>query len=155
MSKRIIKNKKGFICPVHLQALVIIILYLIISKIVFIKFVTDPSLPISFLGPFVYGAVSSMLFLYLFSHEDFFHFMKEVEREEEKKEKGYIKKYKHFGKVIAVIFVGIIGGTIFAALTARFLLMNYKYKYLILILSMLFSTIVSVGIAKGLINFLF
>jgi hypothetical protein len=152
MPKR--KSKKGFIRPVHLQALAIIIIYLVISRIVFVKFVTNPSLSVSFLGLFIYGVAGSFIFLYLFSHEDFFHFIKGVEKQEKKKENQYLKKYKRFGKIAAVIIVAVLGGTILAALTARLLLMNYKYKYIILLISMFFSTIFSVGIAKGILSFI-
>jgi uncharacterized membrane protein len=108
----------------------------------------------SFLGPFIFGAVMSFMFLYLFSHEDFFHFIKDVEKKEEKKEEQYLKKFKHFGKIVAVFVIALIGGTIFAALTVRLLLAHYKYRYLILLLSMVLSTVFSVGIVKGVFSFL-
>lgn len=146
------KTKNKLIRPIHLQTLLIIIIYLLISKVVFVKFVVGPNLPLSFLGPFVYGSISSIIFLYLFSHEDFFHFIREVEKSEKKKENKYLKKYKHYGKIAVVIIIGVIGGTIFAALTTRLLLMNYRYKYLILLISMFLSTILSVGIVKGVIS---
>jgi uncharacterized membrane protein len=108
----------------------------------------------SFLGPFIFGVLTSFIFLYLFSHEDFFHFIKEVEKKEERKEEEYLRKYKHLGKIAAVLAIGAIGGVIFAALTVRLLLINYKYRYLILLISMFFSTIFTVGVAKGLLGFL-
>ena len=36
--------------------------------------------------PYFFGVAAGIIFLYHFSHEDFFHFIKEVEREEKKKE---------------------------------------------------------------------
>ena len=154
MPKRKVKHNKRFIRPIHIQTFFIVVGYLLISKLVFFKFVTGPDLTTSFLGPFIFGVVTSFIFLYLFSHEDFFHFIKEVEKKEEKKEKGYLKKYKHFGKVAAVLIIGTIGGVILAALTVRLLLIHYKYRYLILLISMFFSTIFTVGLAKGIFSFL-
>jgi uncharacterized protein YebE (UPF0316 family) len=57
------------------------------------------------------------------------------------------------GKIAAVLVIGAIGGVIFAALTARLLLINYKYRYLVVLVSMFFSTAFSVGLAKGIFNF--
>jgi len=152
MSKRKLKTKKGFIRPIHIQTLFIVIAYLVVSKVVFFKFVTSPSITTSFLGPFVFGVVTSFMFLYLFSHEDFFHFIKEVERKEKTKEDKYLKKYKHFGKIAAVLVIGAIGGVIFAALTVRLLFPHYKYRYLVLLIAMFFSTIFTVGLAKGIFS---
>ena len=104
MSKRRINNKlrsvrkkKGFIRPIHIQTLLVIIGYLLVSKFVFFKFVIGTDITEAFLGPFIFGVLTSFIFLYLFSHEDFFHFIKEVEEREEKKEGRYLKIYKHFG----------------------------------------------------------
>jgi hypothetical protein len=161
--RRIKKNKrslasqspgKGFIRPVHIHTLLVIIGYLLVSKFVFFKFVTGPNITESFLGPFIFGVLTSFIFLYLFSHEDFFHFIKEVEKKEEKKEEQYLRKYRHLGKVAAVLVIGAIGGVIFAALTARLLLINYKYRYLVVLVSMFFSTALSVGVAKGVLGFI-
>jgi hypothetical protein len=154
MPKRRIKKKKGFIRPIHIQTLLVIIGYLLVSKFVFFKFVTGPNITEAFLGPFIFGVLTSFIFLYLFSHEDFFHFIKEVEKKEEKKEEKYLKKYKHLGKVAAVLVIGAIGGVIFAALTTRLLLINYKYKYLVLLISMILSTAFSVSLAKGIFSFI-
>jgi len=155
MPKRKSKKKRGFFRPVHLHAFLITISYLIISKLVFVRFVADGNICISFLGPFLFGSVVSVIFLYLFNHEDFFHFIKEIEKEEEKKEKNYLKKYARFGKIIACLVVGAIGGPIFSALTIRFLLGRIWYRYLVLVFSGVLSTIASVGIAKGFLDFLF
>jgi hypothetical protein len=151
MPKRRIK-KKGFIRPIHIQTLLVIIGYLLVSKFVFFKFVTGSNITEAFLGPFIFGVLTSFIFLYLFSHEDFFHFIKEVEKKEEKNEEKYLRKYKHLGKIAAVMVVALIGGTIFAALTVRLLLAHYKYRYLILLISMIFSTAFSVVLAKGIFS---
>lgn len=136
----------------HLQAVVLTVIYLVVSKIVFVNFVINKNILVAFFGPYIFGVLTSFMFLYLFSHEDFFHFMKEVEKKEKKKENEYLKKYKHLGKIAAVMVIGTIGGTILAALTVRLLLAHLKYRYLVLLIAMFFSTIFTVGIAKGLLN---
>ncbi len=154
MPKRRFRNKKGFFRPIHLKAFFIIAGYILASRIVFFKFVTGSNMILSFLGPFVFGVLMSFIFLYLFSHEDFFHFIREVEKKEERKEGEYLRKYKHFGKIAAVIVISLIGGTIFAALTVRLLLAHYKYRYLILLVSTFVSTVFTVSLAKGIFGFL-
>jgi len=156
MPKRKIKkrtvSKKPFFRPVHLQAFLFIIFYLIFSKILFYGFVLNKSWLVYFLGPYIFGVLSSFIFLYLFSHEDFFHFIKDVEGEEKKKEKGYLKKFKKHGSVLATIIIGIIGGPIFLALTIRFLLKQVGYKYIVILITMLLSTIYSVAVVKGILG---
>lgn len=160
MAKRKFRKKKamsagrrGFIRPIHVQTFFIIIGYLLLSKFVFFEFVADRDVTMSFFGPFAFGVLTSFVFLYLFSHEDFFHFIKEVERKEEKKEEEYLRKYKHLGKIAAVLVIGAIGGVIFASLTTRLLLTNYKYRYLVLMVAIFFSTVFSVSLAKGVFSF--
>jgi len=81
--------------------------------------------------------------------------MKDIEKKEKKEENKILAKYKHFGKLAAVIAAAIIGGTILAALTVRILLVNYKYRYFLLVLAMFFSTIVSVGFTRGIFGLIF
>jgi len=147
-------SRKPFFRPIHLQAFLFVIIYLVISKIFFFDLVINKSWLVYFFGPYAFGVTASFIFLYLFSHEDFFHFIKEVEGEEKKKEKGYLKKFKRHGSILTTIIIGIIGGPIFLALTTRFLLRQFSYKYIVILVTMLLSTIYSVAVVRGLLNFL-
>lgn len=149
------KRKKKFVKPIYIQIALCLLTYVVTSKFVFFRSIIDKNIYISFVGPFLFGVISSSIFLYLFGHEDLFRFMKEVEKKEEKQEKKLLKKYKHLGKVLAIIIISIVGGTILAALTTRILMANYKYKYGVLVVAMFLSTIVSVGIVKGTIGLMF
>lgn len=151
-TSKIKRFKKNFFRPIHLQTFLVLVIYFFISKIVFIESISSHNIFISFFGPFLFGLVSSFIFLYLFSHEEFFHFIKDLENYEEKKEKKYIKNYKHYGKILTTIIIGTVGGTILTALTIRLLLINYKYRYLVLVFTMLLSTGISVSIARGVLN---
>jgi len=90
--------------------------------------------------------------LFIFSHEKFFAFAKDMEREESKKEKKYLAKYLHHGKVFATFVIGVIGGPVFSSLTTRLLLNNYPFKYLLVILANIPSTIVTVGVTHGIVQ---
>lgn len=149
------KNKSSFWRPVHLQAVFFLILYSIISKSIFIKSISSENNIIAFLVPYLFGVVAGMVFLYLFSHEDFFHFIKEVEQMQSKKENNFLKKYRHYGKVICTLVVAAVGGPVFAALTIRLLLNRYKYKYFLIAVGNITSTIIHVSTARGLFVFFF
>ena len=77
--------------------------------------------------------------------------MKEVEEVEKRKEKKLIKKFLHHGKILAILIITTIGGPIFGALTIRLLLPKYKYSFALLATGNILSTILGVGLAKGII----
>lgn len=146
---------KHLLKPIHLQAIVFLVLYNLISKTVFFKSLSSNNLLINFFGPYVFGVVAGIVFLYLLSHEDFFHFMKDVEKIEKKKEKSLLKKYIHHGKILATLIITTLGGPIFGAITIRLILPKYKHNLILLAIGSIFSTLLTVGIAKGLIVGLF
>lgn len=145
-------RKKGFFRLVHLHALTFFVVYSIISKTIFVKSIATKNPLISFFGPYTFGVVAGIILLYLLSHEDFFHFIKKFEREEEKKEKKLLKKYKHYGKVLSTLLIAAVGGPIFSAITIRLLLNKAWYKYLLVAVGNLFSTIITVVIGFSLFS---
>jgi hypothetical protein len=149
------KTKKKLIRPVHVQAVLFIIIYFVVSNFVFVGSVAHSNIYFSFLVPFAFGLISAFVFLYLFSHRDFFHFIKGLEKEEEKAEKKYLGRFSRYGKFAASILVAAVGGPIFLALTIRFLYPVSHRKYFIAFISVLISTIISVSIAKGLFKMIF
>lgn len=147
--------KRGLIRGVHIQAILFLVVYNILSKYIFIKSVIHADILVNFIAPYVFGVVAGIVFLYLLDHEDFFHFMKEVEKEEKKKENLYLKKYLHYGKVACVLIIALIGGPVFSALTIRFLLNKFKYGYLLIALGNIGSTLLTVSIARGALSLVF
>jgi hypothetical protein len=147
--------KKGFFRLAHLKAIAILIVYFIVSSFVFAVSVANASIYISFLVPLLFGVLSTFVFLYLFDHNDFFHFIINFEKEEKGNEKKYLDRFKHFGKIIICILISAIGGPIFLALTVRFLFSESKTRYLTALISTLISTIFSVGLAKGFFGIIF
>ena len=153
-TRRKAKIKKGVFRKIHLQAFLFLIVYSVISKTIFIRSLASASLWVSFLVPYFFGVVAGIIFLYLFSHEDFFHFMKDVEHDEKKKEHQLLKKYKHYGKVASTLIIAAIGGPVLAALTIRFLLNKFWYKYLLIAVGNVASTAITVSLGKGLFTIL-
>ena len=97
--------------------------------------------------------MSGFLFLYLFSHEDFFAFAGVLEKEESKKEKNYLDKFLKYGRFLTCVLVSQVGGPIFLALTVRFLFRKKDNRYLIVFLASAVSAVFGVLLAKGLLNF--
>ncbi len=155
MPKTKIAKKKSIIRPVHIQALLFLVVYTIIANYVFFRSVASDSLVINFLTPFFFGIISGCVFLYLLRHEDFFHFMKEVEDIERKTEKKYINKFINKGRLLASVLVIVIGGPILGAIAIRLLLPRYANWFLVLFAGNVISTIFSVSFAKGLFTAFF
>jgi hypothetical protein len=149
------RSIKKIVKPVHFQAVIFIIIYFVVSNSVFYGSVYHSNIYVSFIAPFVFGLISSFVFLYLFSHKDFFHFIKSLEKVEEKAEKKYLGRFSRYGKFAASILVAAVGGPIFLALTIGFLYPKSKRKYFIAFISVLVSTIISVAFARGLLRFIF
>ena len=147
------KKTRSFFRPVHLHAILFLVIYTIISKAVFIKAIVSPNITVVFLVPYIFGVVAGVIFLYLLNHEDFFQFMKDVEKEERGKENTYLKKYLHYGKVLSALIIGVVGGPVFAAITIRFLLNKLWYKYVILAVGNIGSTLIFVSLTRGALSF--
>ena len=147
--------RKGLLRLVHLEALVFLIAYFLVSNYVFMLSVTNESLYVSFLIPLLFGVLSSFAFLYLFGHQDFFHFIKKLGNEEKRNEKKYLEKFKHFGRMITCILISAIGGPIFLALTIRFLYSKSEQRYLVAFISVMIPTFFIVAAAKGLFRIFF
>lgn len=146
------KKKKAFFRLIHLHAIIFLVVYSIISKTIFVKSLATKDPVISFLGPYIFGVIAGMILLYILNHEEFFHFIKDVENVEGKKEKRLIRKYKHFGKIVGTLIIAAVGGPIFSALTIRLLLNNLWYKYLLIAVGCVFSTLLTVGIGFSVLN---
>jgi hypothetical protein len=137
---------------VHLIAVFILGGYLILSKVNMVNAVLKENVFETFLQLYLFGIFFACLFLFIFSHEKFFPVAREIENEEKDKEKKYLKKYLHHGKILGTFLIGSIGGPVFSSLTARLLLKNYWYKYLIVILANIPSTILTAGLGKSFIT---
>ena len=145
------KQKKANIFRwIHLEAALVFVAYFVVSNLVLVSSATSTNIN-SFIFPLIFGIISSFVFIYLFSHKDFFHFITKFEDEEKKKEKKYLHRFKQFGKTLTCIIVSLLGGPIFLALTVRFLYSKSSKRYWIALLSTTISTIVMVMVVKGVL----
>lgn len=140
--------------PVHLVAVIVLTLYTVLSKLNMFNAISRENMLYAFMQMFIFGTFFTYLFLYLFSHEKFFPFMKEIENENKQKEKSLIKKYLHHGKIIGTFLVGLVGGPIFLSLTIRFLLNKFKYRYIFIFFTSFISTAFTYAMSKGLFHIL-
>jgi len=138
------KNK-----PLYLEAFIFLLFYFIVSHIVFVRSLLQGNLFIMFLVPTIMGSIAGMIFLFLFNHEDFFKFAKIIEKRQEKREKKWLLKFRHSGKIVTSFALGIIGGPVLTALTVRILLKRYKYRYPLVAIINIPSALFSIAIAKG------
>lgn len=150
--KKIVKKNKLKIHWTHLFAVGLLTAYFVLSKVNLAHALSSKNTIFAFWQIYLFGIFFACLFLFLFSHEKFFPVAREIEKEEEKKEKKYISKYLHHGKVLATFLIGVIGGPVFSSLTARLLINNLWYKYLIVIFANIPSTILTAGLGKSLIT---
>lgn len=139
---------------IHLLAVLILGGYFVLSKINTVYALTRNNIVESFLQLYLFGIFFACLFLYIFSHEKFFPIAKDIEKQERKKEKKFLKKYIHHGKIFGTFIIGVLGGPIFSSLTARLLLNNYAFKYVLIILANIPSTLFTLGLGRGILNFI-
>jgi len=138
---------------IHLIAVFILVGYFVLSKVNLVHALSNENLTISFLQIYLFGIFFACLFLYIFSHDKFFPVARQIEKEEKNKENKYLKKYIHHGKILATFLIGVIGGPVFSSLTARLLLKNYAFKYLVVVIANIPSTLFTLGIGWGILSF--
>lgn len=147
------KRKKG-LKKVHLQMLLVLAAYFVLGNTLLIRFSLSDD-PLLFFGmPFLYGAVSAIVFLYIFSHEEFFRFAKDLKKKEMKVEKKWLKRFARLGRASTTLLIGAAGGPLLGALTARLIIRTTWHRYLLVLLANIPSTVITVGVAKGAISIL-
>lgn len=99
--------------------------------------------------PMSWGIFSGVLFLYIFRHDKVIRIARVLEEKEEAAEKRWLKHFAKSGKVASSLFIGLLAGPILGALTIQILLPRYKYKYLLIVIIQIVSTIFYVSISKG------
>ncbi|MFA6007531.1 MAG: hypothetical protein WC784_02710 [Candidatus Shapirobacteria bacterium] len=146
------KIKKGVFKWIHLETIAVLVGYFLVSNFILVKSLAHANVYVSFLVPLIFGVGSSWTFLYLFSHQDFWHFIKNLADQEKKQENKYLGKFKHYGKIFTCILISAFGGPIFLALTTRFLFSEKENRYLIVTASNIVSTLLIVAVAKGFLG---
>jgi hypothetical protein len=131
-----------------IKASLLLIIHYLISKPIFIVSLASRN-PLIFLGgPTLNGIVTAIIFLHIFSDKAFLRVGNVIRKKENKENKIRLKVLLPLGKFVTLLVIGIVGGPIAAAFIVRLLFSKSKYKYLLVILPCLPSTIFSMGLAK-------
>lgn len=146
------QTKKSFFRRIHLKALVALIVYFVVSNFLLAEAIVEKNSFLAFLIPILFGVLFTFGFLYLFNHEDFFHFIRDIEKRESKKEKKLLHKFLKFGKILACLAISFLGGPLFLALTIRFLFPRSKTGYWVGLFSTVITTVVIVGLSRGVFH---
>lgn len=116
---------------IHLQALIVWLIYSAIGKFMFVRGVVISESKWAIEGVFIYAVIFSLIFLYLFEHQDFFKFASEIESKEQKKEKRLTDWFLHWGKLVTVLGVGTIAGPVAISLGVRLFYRRRWYRFLL------------------------
>lgn len=134
---------------IYFQALAVWIIYSFGTKYLFVQSLFWKNILTSYIPQAVASALFGVIFLYFFSHENFFKFAKEIEKKEKKKEVKLIHKFLHIGKITVVFLVAVLSGPLLSALVARFILRRVKYKYWIVFFASMLGGVFWLAVAKG------
>lgn len=147
--------RKWFKVSIKVKALVFLAIYIIFAKILYFYFVANFSLVASYIVIGLFSCLFGVVYLYLFSHEDFFRFAKLIELKERKQEEWWLHFFTHTGKFVTATIIGVLLGPILAALSVRILYPRFAYKYWLVIFICALSDIFWVSFGKGVFEVLF
>ncbi len=137
---------------IHIQAIIFWLVYEVFTKGSFVFGVSkSATIGNAYLFNMFFSILFGLIFLYIFNHEDFFKFAKEIENKNSKKEKEWEHKLQHSGKLFSSFLIGILSGPLIAALAVRFLQPKSKYKYFLIIIISALSAFFWLWTTRGVI----
>ncbi|HWA52425.1 MAG TPA: hypothetical protein VG895_05225 [Patescibacteria group bacterium] len=136
----------------YIKALIVLIIYVVFTRSLFIAMVLFPNTPAAFLIEVSSASFFGFLWLYFFEHENLFSFVKIIKNKKKSAEQKFLDKFIKFGAVTATILIGYIGGPLFASLTSHLILKDFKYKYLLVIFICATSSFVALALARGVLH---
>jgi len=113
----------------YIKAIAVWLFYAIAGKIIFVNAVLWSSTTIAYVTVILFSILFSVVFLYIFSHEDFFKFAKVIERMEMEKEKKWLNRFSRFHRTTSIVLIGTLLGPLFLALTVKLLIPESKFIY--------------------------
>lgn len=136
----------------YLKAIIILIIYVIVTRGLFISMIFYPKAEIALLVEGVVAGISGIAFLYFFEHEDLFKFARVIRDKKRRVEERLLDNFLRFGAIGATVIIGYIAGPLFCSLTVYLLLSNFRYKYLLTLLVSSSSIVVALAIARGILH---
>ncbi len=138
----------------NLKILSLLVIYFVVTQSSFFAgILTSTPILIAFLVNIFFSIFFGVTFLYIFDHEGFFGFAKQLEKDNRKKEKVWLHRFKNFGKSTIVLFIGILAGPLFAAITLRLLLPKYHHRYLLIVVTSIVTAVLWLGLTRGILSF--
>lgn len=134
----------------YIIASAILIGFFFLTSGILVFVATTPYAILAFGVPMIVGILSSLGFYYIFTHEETFPFAVEIEKQQKKAEKQWLRLLPRSGKAVTVIMLGIVGGPLLAAFSAQFLIPDSEYKYQILAFTGGLSGFLIAGLTRGI-----
>ena len=110
---------------------------------------------LSFVPPFLFGILTTLFFLYVFNHDGVIKIAKYLEDKEKNTQRKWSKKLARTGKVVTTILIGLLLGPIMLALAIKLFIPKSRWKYLIIIFVIFFSTLYYMIFLKGAASLFF
>lgn len=139
----------------YIKAIIILIIYILFTRALFIAMIVFPNSSIAFLIESSSASLFGIFFLYFFEHKNLFKFAQVIENKKRKSTEKLIEKFLRFGKYAAVIIAGFIGGPLVSSLSTHILLSEFKYRYYLTFLICLSSSFLALAIARGILHLAF
>lgn len=137
---------------IHFKAFAVWAIYTAVTKGSFLAGMSESvTPPNAYMINIIFSVIFGLLFLYLFSHQDFFKFAKEIEKNNSKAERRWEHRLLHFGRLFSAFLIGVATGPLIGALAIRFLVPRHKYKYVLIVTSSTISAILWLGLTRGAI----
>lgn len=131
----------------------IFVVFIVFSYLITFYCLALPNILFAFTTLTLFNTLSGLVFTYLFNHQKSFPSIKNLEQSNKKKQTAYLKKFLKFGKFIATILMGLIGGPILLSLTVKILFNQHQYR--ITILANILANIIFFSVSKGLLQIIF
>ncbi|SRR5258708_17734410 len=139
----------------YVKAFLILLIYFIGMKIIFIAMVVNKNTLLAFTFPTIVGGLGGAFFLYFFDREHLFESAKIIKAKKIKQfEEKYFKRLSHHGELLSTFIIGLIAGPFFASLAVHLLLPKFKYKYPYVILISSLSIFITMSFYRGVFNFI-
>lgn len=131
----------------------IFVTFVVISYLITFYCLAHPNIIFGSISLTLFNSLSSFVFIYLFNHQNSFPVIKNIELSNQKKQKKYLKRFLKFGKFIATILMGLIGGPILLSLSVKLLFHQHQYRNTVII--SILTNIIFIIISKGLLQIIF